>query len=135
MKRLLMIFCYTVRSVPRQTVIREASSGSRQWEQMQRPTLGRDQGILGNWWRNDCWSQRGQGHCPQNQLSRAHRGSQRWKQRSHSLHVSALGPLNIHYDCWLDVLGGLLTVKVGISLIFLPVWGTLFLLLGCLIQP
>ena len=40
----------------------------------------------------------------QNQLSRAHRGSQRLKWQSWSLRRSVLGCLYICYSCWLDVL-------------------------------
>lgn len=37
------------------------------------------------------------------------------------------------YGCWLDVLGSLVTVGMGVSLTLLPVLGTHFLL-GCLSQ-
>ena len=52
-----------------------------------------------------------------------------------SLQGSELGPLHICYVCITGVLVGLLTVEQGLALTVLPVLGTLFLLLGCLIQP
>lgn len=49
---------------------------------------------------------------PQNQLSRIQRASQRLQWQSWSLYGSALGPLHISKACWLDILEGLLTVRL-----------------------
>ena len=49
--------------------------------------------------------------------------------------VSAPGPLCICYGCQLRILVELLTVGVGVSLTILPGLGTMFLLLGCFVQP
>ena len=70
-----------------------------------------------------------------NQLSRAHRGSQRLKQQSQNLHGTALDPLRIYYVVGSVFWGGLLTMGLGLSLTLLPALGSLFLLLGCLVQP
>lgn len=69
-------------------------------------------------------------HGPQNHLSSTHRGSQRLKWKSWSLHGSMLGPL-LHAVAFM----GLLIVEVGVSLTLLPTLNTTFLLLGCIVQP
>jgi hypothetical protein len=61
-------------------------------------------------------------------------GSQVLNQQSQSLHRPVLSPLHICYSCWLSIWGRLLTVLLGV-LPLLPALGTLFLLLGCLVQP
>lgn len=68
-----------------------------------------------------------------NQPSRAYTGSQRLKWQAWCLQVSAPDHLCICSSCQFDVFKGLLT------LVCLTVWpillGTLFLFLGCRVQP
>jgi hypothetical protein len=78
------------------------------------------------------------GHSPQNQLSRAHRSSQRLEQQAATLCGSELGPLHIPYVCvaW-DSCGAPNSMCVcvcvcgaGASLTPLPALGILSLVLG-----
>lgn len=62
-------------------------------------------------------------------------GSQRLKRQAWELHGSAPGPLCRCYECSLGVLVEFLTTGVGVSLTLLPAPRTLFLLLGCFVQP
>ena len=73
-------------------------------------------------------------HGPLSQLSRALMGSQRLKQQVWGLQGSVPGPLHICCCCYPGVSGGLLTGGAGVSLTFLPVHGSLFCLLGHLVQ-
>jgi hypothetical protein len=78
--------------------------------------------------RKNYGSQRSQGHQKnlQNQLSRAHRDSQRLKCEQQSVHGSTIGPLYICYDCWLDIWGDpKLGVGISLSLTLLPALGIL----------
>lgn len=50
------------------------------------------------------------------QLSRTHGSDQKLMRQLKSLCVSTLNPLHIYYGHWLGILGGLLTVDVGVSL-------------------
>jgi hypothetical protein len=71
-------------------------------------------------------------HGQQNQLSKVRMGSQRQVEPAWHLYKSVPCPLCICYGIFV----GLLRVGAILSLTFLPVLGgTLFLLLGCLVQP
>lgn len=122
---------------------------------MQRPTVRHYVGIMGylhqippplraqGTWRKrsqkEHTSQRGwktlgeQG--PLNQQSKAHRSSQRLKQQTWDLHESALGPLYLDYSCQLSIFMEFLTVRMSGTLTRGPALLTLFLLLGCHVQP
>ena len=72
---------------------------------------------------------------PAESTKQGHRGSQRLKQKSQSLHGSVLGPLHICYGCGLDFFCGNSNSGSGVSLILLSVLQTFFLLLGSLAYP
>ena len=80
------------------------------------------------------------GHSSQNQLSMAHRGSQKMKgftktKKNHwILYGSELGPLHIHYGCVSCHSCETSNSGSKCCLILLSAFGILFLLLGCLVQ-
>jgi hypothetical protein len=89
-------------------------------------------GILWRRRRNDGRTQRGQRHHEnifhKNHLNKAHRGSQRLKSQSRSLHGSALGPLHMCCGCWAWGVCVTLNSGSGVSLTLFTAFGNLFLL-------
>ena len=84
--------------------------------------------------RKDCqkeWRTPGE-HGPQNQLSKAHTGSQKLKQRSTGLRGFAPGSLGMYYG--LSAFQGFLRMGEGVALT-LPDPGALLFLLDCLDYP
>lgn len=76
-----------------------------------------------------------QDHVPQNQLNRAHSGPKILKAELGRLYRSDLGSLHIWYGCraWCSR-GTTKSESSGMLLTLLPTFGTLFLLLGFLLQ-
>lgn len=138
---MIFFYIYSARIYSSRITIRETSSATS-WKQMNRP-IAKHQVKLGEPSRRQEEglqepedSRTPQEHCPQHQLGRAQRGSQRLKQQLLSLPGSALGPL---LTCCGDLAWDFVelvtvVVCVGGSLILLPALETLILLLGCLIQ-
>lgn len=73
-------------------------------------------------------------HGTLNQLIRICMDSQKLKQQAQVLHWSVLGVLNICYGCWLGIFVYSNSGYQCAADFFLPALGTLFLLLGCLVQ-